>query len=415
MSNSNTAYIVEAVRTAGGKKNGRLAKWHPIALGAAVLDAVVERTGIDASLIDDVIVGCVSQAGAQAGNIGRNMVLASKHIPESVPGTSVDRQCGSSQQAIHFAAQAVVSGFQDVVIAAGVEHMSSVPIGANVVDSFKAGHGLPFESNLSAKYGERLAARGQRMFSQFEGAEMLAEQFNISRKEMDEFAVASHMKAAKATAAGHFKREIVPLQGETKDGTQVTHDTDEGFRANSSLATVGKLKSLKELQSKGETKGLITAGLASQICDGASAILICNEAGLKKLGIRPRAKIIGLALAGTDPVTMLGGPIPATRTVLKKTGLEMKDMDLYEVNEAFASVPMAWAKDLGADPAKLNVNGGAIALGHPLGGTGAKLMTTLLHELERQNLRYGLQAICEGGGTANATIIERIPAAHAKL
>eukprot|EP00938_MAST-03A_sp_MAST-3A-sp1_P005014 g5014.t1 len=403
------AYIVEAVRTAGAKKKGRLREWHPIALGSAVCDAIVKRTGIDGAMIDDVIVGCVSQVGAQSGNIGRNIVLASKHIPESVPGTSVDRQCGSSQQAIHFAAQAVMSGVQDVVIAAGVEHMTSVPIGASVADGFKSGHGLPVENSIMAKYGKRLQERGQRMFSQFEGAEIVCEKYDISKEEMDRFAVQSHAKAVRATKMGYFKREIVPLQGVDKKGNPVLHDSDEGIRPNTSMAGLARLKSLKEMTSKGKTKGRITAGLASQICDGAAAMLICNEAGLKKLGLRPRARFVSLALAGSDPVMMLAGPIPATKTALERAHLTIDDMDLYEVNEAFAPVPLAWAKEIGADLEKLNVNGGAMALGHPLGGTGAKLMTTLLHEMERRGSRYGLQAICEGGGTANATIIELIP------
>lgn len=409
------AYIVAAVRSAGAKKNGRLAKWHPVTLGAAVLDGLIEKAGVDGALIDDVIAGCVSQNGGQAGNVARNMVLASDRIPESVPGTSVDRQCGSSQQAIHFAVQAVMSGTQDAVIACGVEHMTSVPIGSNVTDSFANGHGLPMDEKLNEKYGPKLEARGLRMFSQFEGAEILAETYNISRDEMDKFALASHMKAAKATSEGKFKDEIVPLTGFDKQGKEVLHDADEGFRPNATLAQIAKLKSLKELQSKGKKQGLITAGLASQICDGAAAILICNEDGLRKLGVRPRARVVALALAGSDPVMMLGAPIPATQTVLTKAGLSIEDIDLYEVNEAFASVPLAWAKELKADLGKLNVNGGAMALGHPLGGTGAKLMTTLVHELERRGGRYGLQAICEGGGTANAMIIERIPQSLSKL
>ena len=403
------AYIVECVRTAGGKKNGRLSKWHPISLGAAVLDAVVERSGIDGKHIDDVIVGCVSQGGGQAGNIARNMVLSSSKVPESVPGTSVDRQCGSSQQAIHFAAQAVMSGVQDVVIAAGVEHMTSVPIGSNVADGFKAGHGVPMDDSIKGKYGARLEERGQRMFSQFEGAEILAEKYNITRKEMDAFAVASHAKALSATEKGYFKKEIIPLKGTDKNGNTVIHDKDEGIRPGTNMAALAKLPSMKKLQSGGKLDGMITAGLSSQICDGAAAILICNEEGLKKLGVRPRAKIISLALAGDDPVMMLGGPIPATQSALQKAGLSMKDMDIYEVNEAFCSVPLAWAKALDADLDKLNVNGGAMALGHPLGGTGAKLMTTLVHEMERRGSKYGVQAICEGGGTANATILELIP------
>ena len=410
------AYICGAVRTAGGKRNGALREWHPIALGASVLDALVTRTGIDASKIDDVIVGCVSQIGAQSGNVGRNMVLASSEIPEHVPATSVDRQCGSSQQAIHFAAQAVMSGVQDVVIAAGIEHMSSVPIGSNVADGFKAGHGLPYEDILHSKYGARLEARGQRMFSQFEGAEITAELHGVTKEEMDSFAVESHKKAVNATQQGRFKKEIVPLKGLNKQGDEIIHATDEGIRPNTSMKGLSGLPSLKKLQSKGKASGMITAGLASQICDGAAAILICNEAGLKKLGIKPRAKIIGLAVAAADPVAMLTGPIPATRQVLAKSSLSINDICLYEVNEAFASVPLAWAKELKADLSKLNVNGGAMALGHPLGATGVKLMTTLLHELERRRGKYALQAICEGGGTANATIIERIDGMHsAKL
>ena len=402
------AYIVAAVRSAGGKKNGRLREWHPIALGAAVLDGLVQQAGINGTLVDDVICGCVSQSGAQAGNIGRNMVLASQTLPESVPGTSVDRQCGSSQQAVHFAVQAVASGIQDVVIAAGVEHMSSVPIGSNIADAFKAGHGLPYEDSINAKYGARLRARGQRAFSQFEGAEITAERYGVTKEEMNQFAVASHVKAMNATKKGYFKREIVALKGKDKAGNEVVHDTDEGIRPNTSLKKLAKLPSLKKLTSKGKLDGNITAGLASQICDGAAALLICNARGLKKLGVRPRAQFVSLALAATDPVMMLAGPIPATKTVLQRAGLGIDDMDIYEVNEAFASVPLAWAKELNADMNKLNVNGGAMALGHPLGGTGAKLMTTLLHELERRKGRYGLQAICEGGGTANATIIERV-------
>lgn len=302
-----------------------------------------------------------------------------------------------------------MSGVQDVVIAAGVEHMTSVPIGASVADGFKSGHGLPVENSIMAKYGKRLQERGQRMFSQFEGAEIVCEKYDISKEEMDRFAVQSHAKAVRATKMGYFKREIVPLQGVDKKGNPVVHDSDEGIRPNTNMAGLARLKSLKEMTSKGKTKGRITAGLASQICDGAAAMLICNEAGLRKLGLRPRARFVSLALAGSDPVMMLAGPIPATKTALERAHLTIDDMDLYEVNEAFAPVPLAWAKEIGADLEKLNVNGGAMALGHPLGGTGAKLMTTLLHEMERRGARYGLQAICEGGGTANATIIELIP------
>lgn len=399
------AYIVEAVRTAGGKQRGVLRDWHPIALGAAVIDGILERTHIDGSLVDDVIVGCVSQVGAQSGNIGRNIVLASG-LPESVPGTAVDRQCGSSQQALHFAAQAVMSGTQDVVIAAGVEHMTSVPIGSNVADGVKAGHGLPISDKIVEKYMPALTERGQKFFSQFEGAELVAEKYDISRLDMEAFAVASHAKAVSATKAGHFKREIVALKGKDKEENEVVHDKDEGIREGTSMESLAKLKDLKGMTSKGASKGMVTAGLASQICDGASAILICNEAGLSKLGLRPRAKIIGLTVAAADPVMMLSGPIPATEKLFERTGMTIDEIDLYEVNEAFAPVPLAWAKAMNADLSKLNVNGGAMALGHPLGGTGCKLMTTLLHELERRNGRYGVQAICEGGGTANATMIE---------
>jgi len=409
------AYIVAACRTAGGKKNGKLREWHPISLGAACLDSLVERAGIDGAMIDDVIMGCVMQSGAQAGNIARNCILASKKIPETVPGTSVDRQCGSSQQAVHFAAQAVMSGTQDVVVACGVESMTIVPIGANVADSFKAGHGVPVAPGITEKYGERMKERDLKMFSQFEGAEILAEMYDISREEMDQFGLASHQKAAAAQAAGKFKDEIVPLMGKDKEGNEVEHAADEGVRPKQTLADLQKLKPLKELQSKGKKTGRITAGLASQICDGASAILFCNEAGLKKLGLKPRARIAGLALAGADPICMLSGPIPATESLLQKTGVGIQDIGLYEVNEAFCSVPLAWAKATGADLSKLNVNGGAMALGHPLGATGTKIMTTLVHEMERTGTKYGLQAICEGGGTANATLLELCPGTKSKL
>jgi len=404
-----SAYIVEAVRTAGGRKGGRLRDWHPISLGAVVVDALIDRTGIDGALVDDVIVGCVSQVGAQAGNIGRNIVLSSK-LPETVPGTSVDRQCGSSQQAIHFAAQAVMSGVQDVVIAAGVEVMSTVPIGSNVVDGFKNGRGLPMDDKLNDVYGARLKERGQRMFSQFEGAELVAEKYEITREDCDKFAVASHAKAVAAQENGYFKAEIVPVDGKAKGSdTVVVHDTDEGVRPGTSMDTLGKLKDMKSITTKGKMSGRVTAGTSSQICDGSAAMLICNEEGLKKLGLKPKAKIISLALAGTDPVMMLAGPIPASEVALRKANLSIQDMDLYEVNEAFAPVPLSWAKALGADLDKLNVNGGAMALGHPLGATGCKIMTTMLYELERRGGRYGIQAICEGGGTANATIIEMMP------
>ncbi len=388
------AYIVGAVRTPGGRKNGKLSNWHPSDLGALVLDELVERTGAKGELIDDVIFGCVSQAGAQSGNVARNAVLGSS-LPESVPGTTVDRQCGSSQQAIHFAAQAVMSETQDIVIAGGVEVMSQVPIGAAIVDSYKAGHGQPFDGKGMTKRYPGV------QFSQFSGAEMIAERWNLSRKQLDTFAFASHQKAINATEEGYFDREIVPVEGDLPSGEKQMVTVDEGIRFDASPESLSGLNVLSE-------DGVLTAGTSSQICDGAAAIMIVNDSGLEKLGIKPRAKIIALALAGDDPVIMLTGPIPASKNVLSKAKLSIEDIDLYEVNEAFAPVPLAWAHELGADLDKLNVNGGAMALGHPLGGTGAKLMTTLLHELERREARYGLQAICEGGGTANAMIIERL-------
>ena len=328
------------------------------------------------------------------------------NLPENVPGTTVDRQCGSSQQAIHFAAQAVMSGVQDVVIAAGVESMTNVPIGANVADAVAAGHGVPSSDEIKAKYGAALEARGLSFFSQFEGAEIVAEQYDLTREDLDSFAVKSHARAVVATAEGRFTREILPLQGLDKEGNEITHDKDEGIRPGTDMESLGKLKDLKGMNSKGKLSGIVTAGTASQICDGAAAILICNEAGLIKMGVKPRAIITGLSVTAADPVAMLSGPIPATQMMLEKMDAKIEDFDLYEVNEAFAPVPLAWAKALGADIEKLNVNGGAMALGHPLGGTGCKLMTTLLHELERTGGKKAIQAICEGGGTANATAIE---------
>ena len=388
------AYIVGAVRTPGGRKNGKLSQWHPTDLGALVLDEIVQRTGVNPEEIDDVIFGCVSQSGAQSGNIARNAVLASS-LPESVPGTTVDRQCGSSQQAIHFAAQAVMSETQDIVIAGGVEVMSQVPIGAAVIDSFKAGHGQPY-GGTGASEGNRGVQGGQGT-----GAEMMAKRWDMSREELDAFALSSHHKAINATEGGYFDREIVPVEGDLPNGEKEMVTVDEGIRFDASSESLSGLNALSE-------DGVLTAGTSSQICDGAAAVMLVNDAGLAKLGLKPRAKVVALALAGDDPVIMLTGPIPASRNVLEKASMSIEDIDLYEVNEAFAPVPLAWAKELNADLEKLNVNGGAMALGHPLGGTGAKLMTTLLHELERREAKYGLQAICEGGGTANAMIIERM-------
>jgi len=388
------AYIVSAVRTAGGKKNGRLSKWHPADLGAQVLDELVRDTGIDPADVDDVIFGCVDQVGAQSGNIGRNAVLASS-LPESVPGTSVDRQCGSSQQAIHFAAQAVMSGTQDIVIAGGVEVMSLVPIGASVKDGYDAGHGFPFNAEGIEKRYPGV------FFSQFTGAELVAKKWNLTRDILDNYAYNSHLKAKNATDLSYFDKEILPVKGKNDNGDDSMVMSDEGIRYDCSVEGLSGLNSVSE-------GGVITAGNASQITDGAAAVMICNDAGLKKIKKDPRAIIRSISVVGDDPVYMLTGPIPASKLALKTAGLSINDIDLYEVNEAFAPVPLAWAKELDADHAKLNVNGGAIALGHPLGATGAKLMTTLLHELERREGKYALQAICEGGGTANATIFERL-------
>ena len=391
---SNNAYIVSAVRTPGGKKNGSLSLWHPADLGAKVLDELVLQTGIDPALIDDVIFGCVDQVGAQSGNVARNAILASS-LPESVPGTSVDRQCGSSQQAIHFAIQAVMSGTQDVVIGGGVEIMSMVPNGASIKDGYEAGHGLPFDSEgMKTRYPGIF-------FSQFTGAELMAEKWSLSRQDLDNFALSSHQKAMLAVEGKYFDREILPVQAKNAEGKSDMIFVDEGIRYDASLEALAGLKTVTE-------GGVITAGNASQITDGASAVMVCNDAGLKKIKTDPRARIVAISVVGDDPIMMLGGPIPASHKVLKAAGLNINDIDLYEVNEAFAPVPLSWAIELKADKDKLNVNGGAMALGHPLGATGAKLMTTLLHELERRDAKFGLQAICEGGGTANATIIERI-------
>ena len=388
------AYIVSATRTPGGKKNGSLSGWHPADMGAMVLDELIRKTGIDPKDVDDVIFGCVDQVGAQAGNLARNSVLASS-LPESVPGTTIDRQCGSSQQALHFATQAVMSGTQDVVIAGGVEVMSIVPIGASITDGMNANHGFPFNADGIEKRYPGI------FFSQFTGAELVADKWNLSREDLDKFALQSHLKAAAASKAELFNGEILPLQGKNDNGNDAMVMLDEGIRYDASIEALAGLKTVTE-------GGVITAGNASQITDGASAIMVCNAAGLKKITSDPRALIKTITVVGDDPVFMLTGPIPASKLALKKANLTINDIDLYEVNEAFAPVPLAWSIELEADQSKLNVNGGAIALGHPLGATGTKLMTTMLHELERREGKYALQAICEGGGTANATIIERL-------
>jgi len=388
------AYIVEALRTAGGRRGGALREWHPADLGAAVLDALVQRSGIDPAAVEDVIAGCVSQVGEQSFHIARNMVLASD-LPDSVPAVSIDRQCGSSQQALHFAAQAVMSGTQDVVIAAGVESMTRVPMGTPVILPMQAGIGTgPWPKSIKDRYGIN-------EFSQFTGAEMMAQIYGFTREELDTFALSSHRKAATAADSGAFEREIVILDGVDKEGKARRHDCDEGIRADASLAGLAELKTIT-------ADGMITAGNASQVCDGASGLLVVSERALKQHGLTPIARIENLTVTAGDPVIMLEEPIPATRRALERSGRKLDEMDLYEVNEAFAPVPLAWLKEIGADPDRLNVNGGAIALGHPLGASGTKLMATLVHALRARGKRYGLQTMCEGGGIANVTIIEAL-------
>ena len=389
------AYIVAAARTAGGRRGGKLSGWHPVDLAAQVLDALLERAKCDPALVEDVLMGCVSQVGEQSTNVARNAVLASS-LPDSVPGTSIDRQCGSSQQALHFAAQAVLSGTQDVVIAAGVESMTRVPMFTPSVLPQKNGMGHYMSPAIHRQYGE-----GE--FSQFLGAEMIAKKYELPKEALDRYALLSHQRAAGATNAGRFEQEIVPLPVRDANGKEAgeVHFRDEGIRADASLEGIAGVKLLSE-------GGRISAASASQICDGASGVLVVNERGLKKLGVKPLARIHHMSVMGHDPVIMLEAPIPATQLALQKAGLKISDIDLYEVNEAFAPVPLAWLQVLGADPARLNVNGGAIALGHPLGASGTKLMTTLLYALQQRGGRYGLQTMCEGGGMANVTIVERL-------
>jgi acetyl-CoA C-acetyltransferase len=383
------AYIVDAVRTAGGRRGGKLAGWHPADMGAEVLNALVARTGIDPAKVEDVIIGCVSQAGEQSFALARNVVLASK-LPSSIPGVTIDRQCGSSQQALHFAAQAVMSGTQDMVIAGGVESMTRVPMGSSFALHRKEGIGTgPFSQRIQQRFGAK-------DFSQFTGAQMMADKYGFKRDELDRFALKSHQLAAKATEAGAFKAEIVPLAIE-----EGQHVRDEGIRYDATLEAIGSVKLLQE-------GGVISAANASQICDGASGALVVNERALKQHNLKPLARIHQMAVSAGDPVIMLEEPIPATRRALSRAGMKIGDIDLYEVNEAFAPVPLAWLREVGADPDKLNVNGGAIALGHPLGASGTKLMATLLHTLRARGLRYGLQTMCEGGGMANVTIVEAL-------
>jgi acetyl-CoA C-acetyltransferase len=387
-----TAYIVDAMRTAGGRRGGKLASWHPSDMAGEVLNAVIDRTGIDPAAVEDVIMGCVSQGGEQGFQIGRNAVLSSK-LPESVPAVTIDRQCGSSQQAIQFAAQAVMSGTQDVVIAAGVESMTRVPMGSTGMLFAQAGMGGPKSPRQDLRYPDI-------QFSQFMGAEMIARKYGYSREQLDAYALESHRRAAAATQRGDFKDEIVPLEVETPEGV-VLHTTDEGIRYEATMESIGSVKLLQD-------GGVISAANASQICDGASAVLVVSEQALKDHGLTPIARIHNLTVTAGDPVIMLEEPLFATDRALKRAGMRIEDIDLYEVNEAFAPVPLAWLQHVGGDPEKLNVNGGAIALGHPLGASGTKLMATLVHALHKRGKKYGLQTMCEGGGIANVTIVERL-------
>lgn len=379
------AVIIEAVRTPVGKRNGTLSEIRAEDLAAKPLEEVIKRAGISAELVEDVIMGCVTQTGEQAFDIGRQAALIAGY-PIEVPGTTIDRQCGSSQQAVHFAAQAIISGDMDVVVAAGIENMSRVPMGSNQ-------QGVKLSEKLTSKY---------EIINQGLSADRIAKKWNISREEMDAFSVKSHEKAIEARSKGNFEKEIIPLAFSRADGTQIVIKEDEGPRENSSVEKLASLKpAFKE-------DGKITAGNASQISDGAAAILLMSREKAEELGLKPKFKVLARTVVGSDPTLMLTGPIPATEKVLKKAGLTINDIDVFEVNEAFASVPMAWLKETGADPDKLNPNGGAIALGHPLGASGARLMVTMMHELERTGGRYGLQTMCEGHGMANATIIERL-------
>ena len=390
-----TAVIVDAVRTAGGKRNGKLRNWHAVDLASEALRALQARSDLDPSVVDDVIMGCVMQVSEQALNIGRNAVLAAGW-PESVPATTIDRQCGSSQQALHFAAQGVMAGAYDVVVAAGVESMTRTPMGSSVVREL----GYPFGPRMMARYKERGGLVGQGI-----GAEMIADQWDISREELDAFSARSHQRAARATAEGRFENEIIPVAIRDDEG-QDTDDlltSDEGIRPDSTVETLAKLKPAFKPED-----GKITAGNSSQITDGASAVLIMSEEKASELGLRPRARFHAFALAGVDPITMLTGPIPATTTVLERAKMTLDDIDGIEINEAFASVVLAWEKEHHPNMDLVNPNGGAIALGHPLGASGGKLLATLLNELERTSGRYGLLTMCEGGGLANATIIERL-------
>ncbi len=387
------AFIVAAARTAGGRRNGRLSGTHSADLAGLILDALVSRSGVDPELIDDVIMGCVSQVGEQTSNIGRSAVLASG-LPESIPGTTVDRQCGSSQQALHFAVQAVLSGTQNIVIAAGVESMSRTPMFSASAAATKAGMGFYKSAGMERRYPGI-------EFSQFTSAERIATEHGLSKEDLDVFGFESQQRAARATQAGAFDEEIVPVPIITADGKSELHTVDEGIRFGATLEAIRSVKLITE-------GGLLTAASASQICDGASGVMVVNQAGLKQLGVAPLARIHHISVRGGDPVNMLEAPLPTTKRALKIAGMSIGDIDLYEVNEAFASVPLAWLQHMDADPARINVNGGAIALGHPLGASGTKLMTTLIHALKQRDKHWGLQTMCEGGGLANVTIVERL-------
>ncbi len=386
-----TAVIVDAVRTPLGKRNGKLKDWHPVDLAAETLTALEERTGIDPGVVDDVVLGCVMQVGEQAVNVARNAVLAAGW-PEHVPGTTVDRQCGSGQQAAHFAAQGVIAGAYDVVVAGGVEVMTRVPMGSSMVDGK---YGYPFGPRIGARYADQGGLVPQGI-----SAELIADRWEIGREEMDEYGARSQQRARRAIDEGRFDREIVPVTG--ADGSPVLRD--EGVRDT----TVDTLSKLQPAFRPSDAGGRVTAGNSSQITDGAAALLIMSEDRANELGLTPRARFVEFALAGADPRLMLTAPIPATHKVLERAGLTLGEIDLIEINEAFAAVVLAWQREHGADMDRVNVNGGAIALGHPLGCSGARLMTTLVNELERSGGRYGLQTMCEGGGMANATLLERL-------
>ena len=389
------AVIVDAVRTAGGKRNGKFRNWHSADLASEPLKALIDRNHLDAGLVEDVIMGCVMQVGEQSLNVGRNAALAAG-FPDSVPATTIDRQCGSSQQALHFGAQGVMAGAYDIVIAAGVEVMTRTPMGASIVRDL----GFPFGPRVMQRYAERGGLVGQG-----ESAELIAEQWDISRQDLDEFSVRSHQNAARATAEGRFEREIIPVAIKDDNGADTDElvTADEGIRPDSSVEVLANLKPAYRPEN-----GRVTAGNSSQITDGASAVLIMSEAKANELGLTPRARFHSFAVVGSDPIKMLTGPIAATQMALDRAKLTIEDMDVIEINEAFACVVLAWEKEHHPDMDRVNVNGGAIALGHPLGASGAKLAATLLNELERTNGRYGLVTMCEGGGMANATIIERL-------